>query len=414
MTMKNLLLLTGSLLIAANVFAEQLPCDCEDCRRRAALGKPFTMPELDALNPAATEKPAAAEEAAEAHDHEHEGHDHDVHSEDEHPHDPPEHDQDEAAHDHGATCASECATSDAPGSACAHGHDEDEHGHHDDAHHDHGEAGGVVVTSEMAEVIGLSITRAAGGAVAQVETFPAEIRLNRDRNASVRAKYASKVREVAVEIGDKVRQGDRLAVLENLQTLARYDLTAPLDGVVITKDVAVGETAGTQQTLFAVADLSSVWADISIFPKYQHTVRAGMPVRFVATDGHTAGGVVSYVSPLMSRETRTFTARCVLQMPREDFTPGAFVRAQMIVAAVDAEVRVPNEAVQSIDGEAVVFVPGEAGYITREVHVGLQGPQYTAIVHGLKPGEPFVASGAFALKAEMVTSGMDPHAGHGH
>ena len=36
------------------------------------------------------------------------------------------------------------------------------------------------------------------------------------------------------------------------------------------------------------------------------------------------------------------------------------------------------------------------------------------ITAGLKPGQQYVVTGAFALKSMMVTSGMDAHAGHGH
>lgn len=403
---KTAWVLMGGLLIALNVVAQQLPCDCEDCRRRAASGKQFTMTELDALNqPAKREAGTGQKPRAEAEDH---------HADDAH-----DHDHDDHAAPAKAACGSGCADTgcaDTKAAAKPEQHDHDGHADHDEGcdHDGHVDAGGVEVTGDMAATIGLKVERATGGQVAQSVTFPAEIKINRDRHASVRPRYNSRVREVFVEIGQKVQSGDRLAALENLETLAQYDLTAPLDGVVVAKDVAAGETADTGKTLVEVADLSTVWADISIFPKYQHAIQAGLPVLFVAHDGHTSRGTISYVSPLMSRTTRTFTARCVLMTPREDFTPGAFVRAQIVVHSARADVRVPGEAIQTIGGETVVFVPGTAGYITRPVTVGLRDDRHAAITQGLTPGEPYVAAGAFSLKAAMITSGMDPHAGHGH
>ena len=154
----------------------------------------------------------------------------------------------------------------------------------------------------------------------------------------------------------RVLEGDVLAELENRDTLARYNLEAPISGVIILKDVAIGESAGDDDVLFEVADLSTVWADISIFPRYQHFLRTGMPVEFIAHDGHTAKGVVKYISPIISHETRTFMARCVLEGVDEDFTPGAFVRAQINTERVNARVRVNREAVQMIEGEPVLFV----------------------------------------------------------
>ncbi len=282
------------------------------------------------------------------------------------------------------------------------------------AGHDHGEIEGVELSAEMAEKIGVQIHEAEGGTIAKASVFPAEIKLNRDRTAAVSPRYASMVRQVFGEIGDTVKRGDILASLENRESMAVYTIAAPLDGIIISKDLAVGETAGEERVLFEVANLSSVWADISIFPKYQHLIRKGMAVKFVAHDGHTARGTVKYISPIISPETRTFTARCVLEGAGEDFTPGAFVRARINVATAHAAVAVPREAVQTLEGESVVFAPGDHGFQALVVELGLADDHSVEIKSGLKPGDPYVAVGAFSLKAQMVTSGMDPHAGHGH
>ncbi|WP_372799000.1 efflux RND transporter periplasmic adaptor subunit [Pontiella sp.] len=301
-----------------------------------------------------------------------------------------------------------------------HDHDGDgiaDHDSHDDhAGHDHDEPeeGGIELDAEMMRKLGIQIQEAEPGTVARSSVFPAEIKLNRDATAAVSPRYPSIVRQVFAEIGDSVKKGDVLATLENRETMAVYRTVAPLEGVIISKNLAVGETAGEDRVLFEVADLSTVWADISIFPQYQHLVRKGMRVRFIAHDGHTAAGHIKYISPIISHETRTFTARCVLEQPGEDFTPGAFVRAAINVETVDAAVVIPREAIQTLEGETVVFVPGEHGFETAEVTVGLDDGYNVEITSGLGQGDEFVAAGAFVLKAHMLTSGMDPHAGHGH
>ena len=75
---------------------------------------------------------------------------------------------------------------------------------------------------------------------------------------------------------------------------------------------------------------------------------------------------------------------------------------------------IPREAVQTLDGETVVFIPTDHGFQALEVELGLADNHSVEIKSGLHPGDRYVATGAFALKAQMVTSGMDPHAGHGH
>ncbi len=391
--MKKMIWIVGVLFLAGQAVAQhthdEAGCDCPTCKAKAA--GTFTLPGLAGLN-----KPKAACE------HEHEGHE--------------DHDSDQPARaqheDH---------------SGCSHGHaapsvvveKHDEHAGHnhgpESACGGHGEeAGDLEVSPEMAARIGLKVKAAQGGVVARSVVFPAEILLNRDQTAAVSPRYSSVIRQVFVDVGDEVKKGDVLASLENRNSMAVYTVSAPLNGVVVAKDASVGESASEERVLFEVADLSSVWADINIFPKYQHLIKKGMAVDFVAHDGHTAQGVIKCVSPLVSHETRTFTARCVLKGASEDFTPGAFVRAQIITESADVPVRIERNAVQTVAGSTVVFISDEHGFESRDVVVGMADGHFVEIKRGLVAGESYVSAGSFSLKAQMVTKGMDPHAGHGH
>lgn len=367
-TLLLILLLAGTSAIARNTNTEPLACDCPECREKAASGNTgFSLPGLEGLN---ADK--------ESHDHETDPHDHT--------------DQEHVDEEH----------------------DDHEHHQHDHEEHDDQAAGAVDIHEEMAKAVGIQVYQAEGGTIAKTSVFPAEIKLNRDRKAAVSPRYASVVRQVFAEIGDEVKKGDVLASLENRETLAVYTVAAPLDGVVIAKDLAVGETADANTVIYEVADLSSVWADVSIFPQYQHLIQKGMGVEFIAHDGHKAHGRVMYISPIISHETRTFTARCVLKEADVDFTPGAFVRARIAMETAHVDVRIERTALQSVDGETAVFVPTDHGYEPVIVTTGVADANFVEIVRGLKEGDRYVAVGAFTLKAELITSGMDPHAGHSH
>lgn len=369
------------LVLAANhVFAQQpetepLACDCPECQDKAASGDTgYTLAGLAGLN---------AEEEHNAHDHAEEAHEEPVDTDHNEP----------AEHDHDEEVVDEL-----------------------DLHegHEHAEAGMGEIQDEMAEEVGIKVLAAKGGVIEKMSVFPTEIKLNRDRTAAVSPRYASVVRQVFAEIGDDVKKGDVLASLENRETLAVYTIAAPLDGVVIAKDLAVGETADADKVLYEVADLSTVWADISIFPQYQHLIKKDMRVELIAHDGHAAHGTVKYISPIVSHDTRTFTARCVLEGAGPDFTPGAFVRASIATETASVDVRVERAAIQSIGGETVVFISDGHDYEPVDVETGLADDHYVEIKQGLNPDDRYVAVGAFTLKAELITSGMDPHAGHNH
>jgi cobalt-zinc-cadmium efflux system membrane fusion protein len=404
--MKKIIWIVSGLLCVAVSFGQSSTdgapaCDCPSCKEKAASGNAFTLPGLQGLE--------TPDEHADG-DHEaedgHEDHDHGAVVPEEDHDDPDSHE----GHDHGSAPAPVLHDHDGDGVSDHDSHDDEE----DHSGHDHGAVEGIKLTQEMFDKIGIQMRTAEGGMVERASVFPAEIKLNRDTTVAVSPRYASIVRQVFAEIGDEVNKGDVLASLENRETMAVYTVNAPRDGVIIAKDLAPGETAADDRILFEVADLSSVWADISVFPQYQHLLRKGMSVRFIAHDGHEALGTVRYISPIVSPETRTFTARCVLEGADEDFTPGAFVRARINVESVDAVVVVPREAVQILEGESVIFVPSPNGFIPEVVSTGLTDGRNIEITSGLKAGSKYAAIGAFALKAQMVTSGMDPHAGHGH
>ena len=77
---------------------------------------------------------------------------------------------------------------------------------------------------------------------------------------------------------------------------------------------------------------------------------------------------------------------------------------------------VERAAIQVLDGEQVVFVPGEeeGEFEIVPVETGMASDGLIEVARGLKAGDAYVAEGAFELKAMVVTANLDPHAGHGH
>jgi cobalt-zinc-cadmium efflux system membrane fusion protein len=75
---------------------------------------------------------------------------------------------------------------------------------------------------------------------------------------------------------------------------------------------------------------------------------------------------------------------------------------------------IPKSALQNLEGEACVFVHHREGFKTQNVRVGRTNKTHAEIVSGLKVGQSYVTKGAFELKAKIVTSTLDSHAGHGH
>ena len=82
-------------------------------------------------------------------------------------------------------------------------------------------------------------------------------------------------------------------------------VTAPLDGVVVTRDVVAGEIVDSAKVLFIVADVSRLWLTLDLRLEDARGVKVGQPVRF-RPDGskEEAAGTVAWVSTEADHKTR--------------------------------------------------------------------------------------------------------------
>ena len=203
--------------------------------------------------------------------------------------------------------------------------------------------------------------------------------------------------------------------LEQESQLTKFEITAPFDGTVIDKHITLGEVVSDAADVFVVADLSSVWVDLHVYPKDLMKIRKGQKV--VISAGQMmpdAEGVISYVGPVVGAESRTALARVVLPNTTGIFRPGLFVTAKVAVDDVEADVIVRKSAVQTFGGKKCVFIKDEHGFEPSFVNLGQSNTGFVQVTSGLDPGQQYVTKGAFELKATIVTSTLDSHAGHGH
>ncbi len=202
---------------------------------------------------------------------------------------------------------------------------------------------------------------------------------------------------------------------EPAELLTTFEITAPFNGTVIKKHIVLGGVVKDDVDVFVVADLDTVWVDLHVYPKDLMKIKKGQKV--VISAGQTmpdAEGVISYVGPVVGTESRTALARVVLPNSNGVIRPGLFVTAKVAVDNVEADVIVPKDAVQTLDGKKYVFIKDEHGFEPSFVNLGQSNAGFVQIISGLDPGRQYVTKGAFELKAKIVTSTIDSHAGHGH
>ena len=200
---------------------------------------------------------------------------------------------------------------------------------------------------------------------------------------------------------------------EGERSLVAYPLTAPISGRVVEKHIVPGEAIEATTDAFEVADLSTVWVDLSVYQRDLGIVREGQEV--IVDAGRNVPrtrGTITYVRPIVGEETRTAIARVIAENPDGLLRPGQFVTGLIAVDEAEVDVVVPETAVIDVEGRPSVFVQTDEGFEARPVEVSSRTADQVAITSGLTAGDRYVAEGAFALKAELGKSEMS--GGHAH
>ena len=192
---------------------------------------------------------------------------------------------------------------------------------------------------------------------------------------------------------------------------------SPIGGVITEKHAIVGELADPSRSLYTVADLSSVWVMVDINEKDLARVHKGQAatVAVGAFPDLKLKGRITYIADLVNESTRTVKARIEVANPGRKLKPEMFATVELSLPA-DAPpvVAIPEDALQDLDGNKVVFVTEkDAEFAARQVQAGRATGGMIEIVAGLKEGERYAVKGAFILKSELKKGEMKDEHGHG-
>ncbi len=193
--------------------------------------------------------------------------------------------------------------------------------------------------------------------------------------------------------------------------LTRYELRSPFEGVLIEKTVATGQAVKEYDDLFTVADLSSVWVNVTVYAKDLNAVKVGqeVTVRSDALDT-TATAKIVYVGSLVGAETRSAQARVVLLNDQGQWRAGMFVNVSVVQNEQTVPVAVKRAGLQKFRDWDVVFVRAGNEFEARPLELGRQEGEWVEVLSGLTPGERYASTNSFVLKADVGKAG----ASHDH
>ena len=278
----------------------------------------------------------------------------------------------------------------------------DRHGDHE-SHDEHGRhgMGRIRLEAGAMEQSGISIDTAKPRRMALNLSLQGRVVPNEERQAHVHPRFPGLIREVRKQLGEPVRKGDVLAIVESNESMQPYSVTSQIDGTVVRKHATIGETASGEEELFTVADLSTVWVDFQVYRQDFPRLKTGQRVRIFADGVPFAETSLTYLAPVSEEHTQTLLVRAVLANRNGAWPPGLFVQGDVAVESFAAPSAVRLEGVQTLEGKPVVFVREGGEFEAREVQLGRRDGDWVEIVSGLENGEAYASRNSFVLKADL-------------
>lgn len=260
------------------------------------------------------------------------------------------------------------------------------------------------------------------GVVRQAEAQLEQARLTQERMTSLwnqglisQSQYDDAVaafRVAEARYQDAVDEvGNRLALLYQRKAeleIARKQLsdsvlTSPIDGSVQVRHISPGQYLATGDRALTLVRVHPLRLKLAVPEREAASIKKGQTVQ-VSVDGdqNRYYGKVARLSPALTTDNRTLMIEA--EIPNEEglLRPGAFAKAEIIVASEQPAVLVPKSAIVTFAGLDKVIVVENNQTLEKRVRTGRQTKDQVEILEGLKAGETIVVQPGNLVGGETV------------
>jgi membrane fusion protein, copper/silver efflux system len=318
------------------------------------------------------------------------------------------------------------------------------------------------MTPEAVAMAQIHTTKIAGVNASGELFLTGKIQPDERENASVTAKYPGRIERLFVSFtGEEVKAGQRLATLYSPELLSaqrelleavkskndfpelyqaakeklkfwkltesqinaieqsgkvteQIDILADQSGVVVQRNVAVGDYVNTGTVLFNVVNLNKLWVLLDAYESDLQFLNLGNEINFSVAGfpGDEFKAKITFIDRLINPNTRAASVRAEITNSGQKLKPEMFVTARIRTNAKSAAsgISVPRTAVLWSGKRSVIYVKVPdaelPSFEMREVTLGPRMGDNYIIEAGLQAGEEIVTNGVFAIDAAAQLSGQ--------
>jgi cobalt-zinc-cadmium efflux system membrane fusion protein len=184
-------------------------------------------------------------------------------------------------------------------------------------------------------------------------------------------------------------------------------IKAPASGRILQKNVTPGSTISPSTDAFVIGDLSRLWMLASVDTATLSKLRLEQTATVTLPDMPEANyvGRITNLGQEFDPVTRLMQVRIEINNPDKRLRPEMLASAEFTTGAGIPAVLVPQEAIQQVNGQDVVFVRVAADrFRVQAVQMGENMRGNVRILQGLKPGEHVITHGSFVAKSQLLKS----------
>lgn len=190
-----------------------------------------------------------------------------------------------------------------------------------------------------------------------------------------------------------------------------FALKAPMDGVIVDRNVQPGQEVRSDQMLagmavvaaplFIISDPESLWVHLDVSEQDLSNLQVGqkLEIRSRAYGDQVFPGVLTVIGQSLNPETRTVVAKGSVANPKKLLKAQMYVDVN-VITQVPRMPQVPVKAVFLREGKACVFVrQSESDFEMRQITTAAEDAGHVFVSKGLNADEAVVSEGALVLES---------------
>jgi membrane fusion protein, heavy metal efflux system len=258
-----------------------------------------------------------------------------------------------------------------------------------------GARGPVQLSAAQATAIGLETAAAGPHALATILTLTGDVQLLPDRQADVSLRISGRIKELFAKLGDSVTAGQRLALIESRvlgDPPPTATVTAPMAGVIETRNVVLGQAVEPNTQIFRISDRSEMVVLAKVYEEDLGQVQLGQEahVKVLSYPQKVFSGKVTLIEPNLDPSSRTVKVWIQLANADRLLKPNMFATTSLVLNRNDSALAIPNDAILEANGEKFVFVRQGDAFDRVDIMVGASDDEYSEVTDGLVPGDEVV------------------------